>query len=67
VDVYEEEPILGANNPLVQCNNCLCTPHIGFVEQDTYERYLGGAFDRVAAFSAGKPIDIVNADAIAQR
>jgi D-3-phosphoglycerate dehydrogenase len=67
VDVYEEEPILGANNPLVQCDNCLCTPHIGFVEQDTYERYLGGAFDRVAAFAAGKPIDIVNAGALAQR
>lgn len=67
VDVYEDEPIQGANNPLVKCDNCLCTPHIGFVEQDTYERYFGGAFDRVAAFAAGKPIDLVNAHALAQR
>jgi D-3-phosphoglycerate dehydrogenase len=67
VDVYEEEPIQGANNPLIELDNCLCTPHIGFVEQDTYERYLGGAFDRVAAFAAGKPIDLVNAEALAQR
>ncbi len=61
VDVFEEEPIYGANNPLLELDNCLCTPHIGFVEQDTYERYLGGAFDRLVAFAAGKPIDIVNA------
>jgi D-3-phosphoglycerate dehydrogenase len=67
VDVYEDEPIDGANNPLIELDNCLCTPHIGFVEQDTYERYLGGAFDRVAAFAAGKPIDLVNAEALAQR
>ena len=67
VDVYEDEPIQGANNPLIKLDNCLCTPHIGFVEQDTYERYLGGAFDRVAAFAAGKPIDLVNAGALAQR
>ncbi len=66
VDVYEDEPIDGANNPLIELDNCLCTPHIGFVEQDTYERYLGGAFDRVAAFAAGKPIDLVNADALAR-
>jgi D-3-phosphoglycerate dehydrogenase len=66
VDVYDHEPIRDANNPLVRCDNCLCTPHIGFVEQDTYERYLGGAFDRVVAFAAGKPIDIVNADALAR-
>ncbi|RPI41410.1 MAG: D-2-hydroxyacid dehydrogenase family protein [Betaproteobacteria bacterium] len=64
VDVYEEEPIVGGNNPLVGLDNCLCTPHIGFVEQDTYERYLGGAFDRIVAFFAGKPIDIVNPEAL---
>ena len=64
VDVYEEEPIVGGNNPLVALDNCLCTPHIGFVERDTYERYLGGAFDRIVAFFAGKPIDIVNPEVL---
>ena len=67
VDVYEHEPIVNAKNPLVGLDNCLCTPHIGFVEKDTYERYLGGAFDRVLAFAAGKPIDIVNAEALRAR
>ena len=67
MDVYENEPIYGADNPLVKLDNCLCTPHIGFVEQDTYERYLGGSFDRIVAFAAGKPIEIVNAEALARR
>ncbi len=64
VDVYDEEPIYGAENPLVRLDNCLCTPHIGFVERDTYERYLGGAFDRIVAFAAGKPVDIVNPEVL---
>jgi D-3-phosphoglycerate dehydrogenase / 2-oxoglutarate reductase len=67
VDVYEDEPIFGANNPLLGLDNCLCTPHIGFVEQDTLERYLGGAFDRVVAFAAGKPIDVVNPAVLVKR
>ena len=67
VDVYDDEPIVGANNPLLELDNCICTPHIGFVEQDTLERYLGGAFDRVAAFAAGKPIDVVNPGVLTKR
>ena len=49
VDAYESEPILGANHPLLQLPNCLCTPHIGFVERDNYEAYFGIAFDNINA------------------
>ena len=54
VDVYEEEPILGASHPLLQLDNALCTPHLGYVEKDSYELYLGQAFDQVLAFAAGR-------------
>jgi D-3-phosphoglycerate dehydrogenase len=64
VDVFEFEPVLGANNPLVKLDNCLCAPHLGYVEQDTYELYLGNAFDQVAAYAAGKPINVVNPDVL---
>jgi D-3-phosphoglycerate dehydrogenase len=37
---------------------------LGYVEQDTYERYLGNAFDQVAAYAAGKPINVVNPDVL---
>ena len=59
VDVYEEEPVLGANHPLLKLPNCLCTPHLGFVEKDNYELYFGMAFDNINAFASGQPTRIV--------
>ncbi|HET7434140.1 MAG TPA: D-2-hydroxyacid dehydrogenase family protein [Thermoanaerobaculia bacterium] len=52
VDVYEEEPVLGANHPLLALPNTLCTPHLGYVERDSYELYFGQAFDAVVALAA---------------
>jgi len=52
VDVYEEEPILGAAHPLLALENAVCTPHLGYVEKDSYELYFGQAFDHVLAFAA---------------
>jgi D-3-phosphoglycerate dehydrogenase len=60
VDVYEDEPVLDRNHPLLGIENALCTPHLGVVEKNTYELYFGTAFDQVAAFAAGQPINIVN-------
>lgn len=55
VDVYESEPVLDPQHPLLQLPNCLCTPHLGFVEQDNYESYLGQAFDAINEH-AGSPV-----------
>jgi D-3-phosphoglycerate dehydrogenase len=51
VDVYEKEPILGAQHPLLSMENVVCTPHLGYVEKDSYELYFGQAFDNVLAFA----------------
>lgn len=59
VDVYEQEPVLGAAHPLLAMPNALCTPHIGYVERDNYETYFGIAFDNINAFAAGRPMNIV--------
>ncbi len=50
VDVYEEEPLIGSRHPLQDLPNCLCSPHIGFVERDNYEAYYGTAFDNINTF-----------------
>ncbi|MFN0160350.1 MAG: D-2-hydroxyacid dehydrogenase family protein [Burkholderiales bacterium] len=55
VDVFEEEPVLGARHPLLALPNAICTPHLGYVERDNYELYFGSAFDNVLAFAAGTP------------
>lgn len=55
IDVFEQEPVL-PNHPLLQKANVLATPHLGYVEQDSYELYLGQAFanlNRYAAEQAG--------------
>jgi len=64
VDVYEDEPVLNRNNPLVKLDNCLCSPHLGYNAKDTFERYLGGAFDHIVAFANGKPVNVVNPEAL---
>ena len=52
VDVFESEPIL-QGHPLLRLENAVCTPHIGYVEQDSYELYFGAAFDNVVNFING--------------
>ena len=60
VDTYESEPVLDANHPLLHLPNCLCTPHIGFVERDNYEAYFGIAFDNINAYVSGSPQNCVS-------
>jgi D-3-phosphoglycerate dehydrogenase len=60
VDVYEEEPILDAQHPLLSMDNAVCTPHLGYVEKDSYELYFGQAFDNVLAFAEGKAANLIN-------
>ena len=60
VDTYESEPVLGADHPLLHLPNCLCTPHIGFVERDNYEAYFGIAFDNINAYVSGSPQNCVS-------
>jgi len=63
VDVFESEPIL-QGHPLLRLENAVCTPHIGYVEQDSYERYFAAAFQNVVNFVAGNPTHIVNPEAL---
>jgi D-3-phosphoglycerate dehydrogenase len=60
VDVYESEPLLDRNYPLLALENVVCTPHIGYVTRDKYEIQFADIFDQIIAFSNGKPIHVVN-------
>jgi D-3-phosphoglycerate dehydrogenase / 2-oxoglutarate reductase len=67
VDVYEDEPVIGADHPLLKMDNVVGTPHLGYVEQDTYEAYYGRTVDNILAYAAGKPINVVNPEAIGKK
>jgi D-3-phosphoglycerate dehydrogenase / 2-oxoglutarate reductase len=66
VDVFESEPIL-QGHPLLRLENAVCTPHIGYVELESYELYFQAAFQNVASFLAGTPINIINPTALRLR
>jgi len=60
VDVYEQEPVRNADHPLLQMENVVCTPHIGYVTRDEYEIQFSDVFDQITAYAAGAPINVVN-------
>jgi D-3-phosphoglycerate dehydrogenase len=67
VDVFKEEPLRDTSHPLLNMDNVVCTPHIGYVSRDEYEIQFSDIFDQLVAFAAGKPINVVNPDVLAQR
>ncbi len=62
VDVFEDEPVLDTNHPLLAMENVICTPHIGYVTRDEYEVQFTDIFDQIAAYAAGRPTNVVNPD-----
>jgi D-3-phosphoglycerate dehydrogenase len=67
VDVYEDEPVLGARHPLLAMDNVVATPHLGYVERDGLEHMFGTIFDQMLAYAAGKPINVVNPEVLKGR
>jgi D-3-phosphoglycerate dehydrogenase len=67
VDVYENEPVVGCNHPLLKMANVICTPHLGYVEQGTYENYYGTVIDSILGFASGKPVNVLNPEALGKR
>jgi len=64
VDVYETEPLVDVDHPLLAMDNVVCTPHIGYVSTDEWELQFADVFDQINAFAAGRPTNVVNPDAV---
>jgi D-3-phosphoglycerate dehydrogenase len=60
VDVFEDEPLRDTTHPLLQSDNALCTPHIGYVTHEEWDLQFADVYDQVNAFEAGAPINVVN-------
>lgn len=67
VDVFEDEPVLGANHPLLKMDNVIATPHLGYVERENYELYYGVVVDQILAYAAGNPINVVNPEVLGKK
>ncbi len=67
VDVFEDEPVIGASHPLLQMHNVVVAPHLGYVEYDSLAHMFETIFDQVLAYAAGKPINVQNPEALQAR
>jgi D-3-phosphoglycerate dehydrogenase len=67
VDVFEKEPLRDTNDPLLNMDNVIATPHIGYVSRDEYEIQFSDIFDQIVSFAAGMPINVVNPGVMGQR
>jgi D-3-phosphoglycerate dehydrogenase len=63
LDVFTSEP-LPADAELLKMPMVLATPHLGYVEKDSYEMYFRAAFENVVNFADGAPTGILNPEAL---
>ncbi len=67
VDVYEHEPMLDTNHPLLNMEQIMCTPHLGYVSREEYEVQFSDIFDQISAYAAGQPINVVNPEVLGKQ
>ena len=63
LDVYDKEP-LPADHPLTKLDNVTLIPHLGYVVEDSYRHFYKGTIEDIEAWLDGKPINVLNPDAL---
>lgn len=67
IDVYESEPVMNREYPLVSMPNVICTPHLGYVTWETYEQYYEAAVGNILAYAAGAPTNVANPEVLQKK
>ena len=67
VDVFDKEPLRDTRDPLLNMDNVVATPHIGYVSRDEYEIQFTDIFDQIVSYAAGTPANVVNPDVLGHR
>jgi D-3-phosphoglycerate dehydrogenase len=55
LDVFEVEPPLPKNHPLLKVKNTILSPHVGYFTREALERRLDITVENIKAFLDGKP------------
>lgn len=58
IDVFEMEPPIPEDHPLLHAKNCILTPHVGFYSQESLTIRVGMVMDNVMAWLEGHPINV---------
>ena len=64
LDTFDTEP-LPENHPLLQLDNTLICPHLGYVTDDSYRAMYAGVIEDIRAFASGEPVRVINGDVLA--
>ncbi len=64
VDVFEKEPLLDPEDPLLAHPNLIATPHIGYVTEDELELQFSDIYDHINAFARGEPFNMINPEVL---
>lgn len=59
IDVFENEPPVAKEHPLLNAPNVIATPHIAFATAEAMEIRAGMVFENVMAYLDGKPINVM--------
>ncbi|MEJ6949640.1 D-2-hydroxyacid dehydrogenase [Natronospora cellulosivora (SeqCode)] len=59
LDVLALEPA-SKDNPLLQANNCIITPHIAWATKEARSRLMDLAVENLKSFLEGNPVNVVN-------
>jgi D-3-phosphoglycerate dehydrogenase / 2-oxoglutarate reductase len=64
IDVFDDEPLHDPTDPLLNMENVICTPHIGYVTREEWDVQFSDIYDQINAYQAGAPINVVNPDVL---
>ena len=60
IDVFDMEPPIPADYPLLKAKNTLLTPHVAFASKESMIRRAHIVFDNLYAYLEGKPVNVVD-------
>lgn len=66
LDVYDVEP-LPATHPLLDLDNVLLAPHLGYATGDTLRHFMAASLENVQAWLNGSPINVLNEESLPGR
>lgn len=59
IDVFESEPPIDKNHPLLNAKNCILTPHIGFATDEAMVKRAHIVASNIKSYLSGKPENLV--------
>jgi phosphoglycerate dehydrogenase-like enzyme len=66
LDVFDQEP-LPAGHPLLALDNCILSPHMGYVTREVYRSFYGETLENILGFLAGEPVRVLNPELLEAR